>query len=74
MKTRIFIILILTLLMTVAPFVTEDVYGAEYVKGQSIVAEDQEKASRDLNSQDLISLGLILGLTYTVLFTDGYIQ
>ena len=67
MKTRIFIILILTLLMTVAPFVTEDVYGAEYVKGQSIVAEDQEKQAGDLNF-GLISLGLMWRLTYTVQF------
>jgi hypothetical protein len=61
MKTRIFIILILSLLMTVAPFVTEDVYGAEYVKGQSIVAEDQEKASRGLEFPGLDITWLDIG-------------
>ena len=40
MKTKILIILIFSLLLTIMPSVTADVFGAEFVEGQSIVAED----------------------------------
>jgi len=78
MKTKIFmIILILTLLFTVAPFITEDAYGTEYVKGQSIVARDQEKASMGLNFPGLDITWLDIGDTHIQsysqmdVFTEG---
>ena len=42
---------VLTLILT--PFITLNVYGAEFVKGRSIVAEDQVKASIGLNFPEL---------------------
>lgn len=48
MKNKIFMtILILTLFLTF--FNSSEVYGDDYVKGQSIIAEDQVKASIGLN-------------------------
>ena len=77
MKDRIFIILILTLLLIATPFITEDAYGAEYVKRQSIIAEDQEKASIGLDFPDLDITWLDLGDSHIQsysqmdIFTEG---
>lgn len=50
MKTRnIAIILMLTLFLTFMPVGIQQVYGAEFVKGQSLIAENQEEASRGLS-------------------------
>lgn len=53
------IILIFTLVLM--PFNTLDAYGAEYVKGQSIIAEDQVKASIGLNFPGLNITWLDIG-------------
>lgn len=61
MKKKIFIILILALFLIVTPFITSNAYGVEFVKGQSIVAEDQVKASRGLKFPGLDITWLDLG-------------
>lgn len=62
MKNKILIlILTLTLFLTMTPFNSSDAYGAEYVKGQSIIAEDQEKASIGLDFPGLDITWLDLG-------------
>ena len=77
MKTKIFMmILVLTLILT--PFITLNVYGAEFVKGRSIVAEDQVKASIGLNFPELDITWLDLGDAHIQsysqkdIFTEGY--
>ena len=61
MKTKLFmVILILTLFLT-TPFSMVDAYGTEFVEGQSIVAEDQVKASRGLTFPGLNITWLDIG-------------
>lgn len=63
MRNRIFmIILVLVILFT--PFIKENAYGAEFVKGRSLVAEDQEKASRGLSFPGLNITWLDLGESF----------
>ncbi|HBC32636.1 MAG TPA: hypothetical protein DC024_15485, partial [Clostridiales bacterium] len=80
MKNKILIVILiltLTLLLTMTPFNTADAYGAEYVKGQSIIAEDQEKASIGLDFPGLDITWLDLGDSHiqsysqNSIFTEG---
>ena len=49
MKIRLFMIILILVLFFTVQFNAADVYGAEFVKGQSIIAEDQAKASLGLD-------------------------
>ncbi len=70
MKTKIFmVIFILTLFLTV-PFNMEDVYGSEFVKGQSIIAEDQAKASMGLNFPGLNITWLDIGDSHIQVYSQ----
>lgn len=61
MKTKVFnIILIIALIITVIPS-NDIVYGAEYEIGQSLIAEDQSKASKGINFPELDIKWLDLG-------------
>jgi len=61
MKIKLFMIILIVALFLTAPFNMADVYGAEFVKGQSIIAEDQVKASMGLNFPGLNITWLDIG-------------
>lgn len=62
MKTKVFnIILIIALILTAMPSNIMNAYGAEYEIGQSLIAKDQEKASKGLKFPGLDITWLDLG-------------